>query len=326
MSEKLAEKALEILYERSEEALKKAKELMLSEKIGCKEVYEGIEYYTSTWNDTTRPGLLALACESVGGNLKKAIPLQTAMLLIDAAMDIHDDIIDKSKTKGSKETLYGKFGEEITLLIGNTFLVKGFHHLHKATEKMPATMKKAIISSVKNFLIEVIEAHIKESILKKDKWNVDPLTYLKILEQKAADIEGHMKIGAIIGGGTANEIKAISKYGRYIGTILMVRSEIIDVYEADELKNRIERECLPLPILYTLSNKKYQRDLQNFLLGQKINDNVINKILEIIYDINTYTPLRKYLEKIQKKALETLTYIQYRNHLKLFTEAVMEDL
>ncbi|MEM2046070.1 MAG: polyprenyl synthetase family protein, partial [Candidatus Bathyarchaeia archaeon] len=296
------------------------------EKIGCKEVYEGIEYYTSTWNDTTRPGLLALACESVGGNLKKAIPLQTAMLLIDAAMDIHDDIIDKSKTKGSKETLYGKFGEEITLLIGNTFLVKGFHHLHKATEKMPATMKKAIISSVKNFLIEVIEAHIKESILKKDKWNVNPLTYLKILEQKAADIEGHMKIGAIIGGGTTNEIKAISKYGRYIGTILMVRSEIIDVYETDELKNRIEHECLPLPILYALrSKKKYKMEIQR-ILGQKINDDDINTILDIVCNSSTYIPLKKRLERFQKSAMLLLTSVKKRKWLKFLAEAVMEDL
>lgn len=326
MSEKLAEKALKILYEKSEVALKRAKELMLDEKIECKEAYESIEYYTSTWNDTTRPGLLALACESVGGNLRKAIPLQTAMLLIDAAMDIHDDIIDKSTTKGSKETLYGKFGEEIALLVGNKFLVKGFHYLHKVTEKMPAAMKKAINVSVKNFLIDVIEAHIKESILKKDKWNINPLTYLKILEQKAADIEGHMKIGAIIGGGTANEIKAISKYGRCIGAILMIRSEIIDIYEPDELKNRIEHECPPLPILYALKDKKYKKEIQSILLSQKINDENINTILDIICNSPAYILLKKHLEKLQKKALFLLINIKSRNYLEFFAEAVMEDL
>jgi geranylgeranyl pyrophosphate synthase len=69
----------------------------------------------ATWNDTTRPGVLALAYEAVGGKAEEVVPLQTAMLFIDAAMDIHDDIIDKSIIKGSKETLYGKFGEETAL-------------------------------------------------------------------------------------------------------------------------------------------------------------------------------------------------------------------
>jgi len=76
-SESLAEKALKILSEKSEKARVTVKQTILQEKIGIKKTDETIQQYLSRWNDTTRPGLLALACEAVGGNPEEAIPLQS---------------------------------------------------------------------------------------------------------------------------------------------------------------------------------------------------------------------------------------------------------
>jgi len=283
----------------------------------------------STWNDTTRPGLLALAYEAVGGKPKKVVPLQTAMLFIDAAMDIHDDVIDKSVKKGSKETLYGKFGEETALLIGNTFLVKGFNHLRTVTEKLPLNRKKMINNALKKFLFKVINAHIQESILKNDKWNVEPAEYIKVLEQKAADIEGHMQIGAISGGGSATEIKAVGIYGKCLGTLLTIRSEIIDIYEADELKDRIEHGCLPLPLLYVLKNRESCLRMQQILSNKEIDENKINKLLEIVYNTSEFAVLRQYMEKLKREALKSIARVldkETRKNLTFFIDAVLEDL
>jgi len=325
----LAEKALAILQAKSEKALKNAKELILKENFRCEKANEALQYYVSTWNDTTRPGVLALAHEAVGGKAEKVVPLQTAMLFIDAAMDIHDDIIDKSTKKGSKETLYGKFGEETALLIGNALLVKGFNHLHKVTEKLPLNRKKMVNDAVKKFLFEVIDAHIQESMLKSDKWNVEPAEYVKVIEQKAADIEGHMRIGAICGGGSAKKIKAIGIYGKCFGTLLTIRSEIIDIYEADELKDRIEHGCLPLPLLYVLKNKESCLRMQQILSNKEIDENKINKLLRIVYNTPEFAVLRQYMEKLERAALKSIAKILDKKSQKtmaFFINAVLEDL
>jgi len=327
--EGLAEKALAILHEKSEKAIKRAKELILQEKFRCEKAKEALRYYASTWNDTTRPGVLALAHEAVGGKLREVVPLQTAMLFIDAAMDIHDDIIDKSTTKASKETLYGKFGEEIALLVGDALLVKGFNYLHKVTEKLPLNRKKAINDVVKKFLFEVTDAHIQESMLKRDKWNVEPAEYFKVLEQKAADIEGHMRIGAIFGGGSAREIEALGIYGKCLGTLLTVRSEIIDIYEADELKNRITYEFPPLPLLYALKNEELRFIVQQLLSSKEIGENEINKLLDVVYSTPQFAFLRRHLEKLEKIAIKSLINIskkEKKNKLTLFIDAALEDL
>jgi Na+/serine symporter len=48
---------------------------------------------------------------------------------------------------------------------------------------------------------------------------------LGILAQKAAEIEGRMKIAGIYGGASEKQIEALSKYGRNLGILLAVRAE-----------------------------------------------------------------------------------------------------
>jgi geranylgeranyl diphosphate synthase type II len=327
--EGLAKKALEILQVKSEKALKNVKELILQEKFECERVNEALRYYISTWNDTTRPGVLALAHEAVGGELEEVVPLQTAMLLIDAAMDIHDDILDKSTIKHSKKTLYGKFGEELALLIGNSLLIKGLNYLNKAAENLSINRKQVIIDNVKDFLLKVIDAHILEAELKKTKWNVKPDEYFHMLEIKAADIEGHMRIGAIYAGGTEQQVEAMTRLGKCLGTLLLVREDFVDVYEPDELMSRVKYECLPLPITITLQNKVYKEKIVSILSKEKIDERDTRNIVEIIYKTPEITRLKRQLNALKKRAIVEITNVskaKAANELKLIISSTLEDL
>jgi geranylgeranyl pyrophosphate synthase len=328
-NERLAEKTLAILQSKSEKALKMAKELILKEKFRYERAKEALKYYLSTWNDTTRPGVLSLAYEAVRGKPEEVVPLQTAMLFIDAAMDIHDDIIDKSTLKRSRETLYGKFGEEAALLIGNALLVKGFNYLYNVAEKLPPDKKQLIIDAVKGFLFKVIDAHIYELELKRVKWSVEPKEYFRVLEAKAADIEGHMRIGAIFAGGTDKEIKALSRYGKYLGTLLMVREDFVDTYEPDELMNRVKHECLPLPVIFTLQNETYRKEVSKILSKEGIDESDTTNLIEIIYKTPEISQLKRRLNALKRKALAELIYLRQTetvNQLKLITLSTLEDL
>ena len=328
-NERLVEKALAILNKKSERALQKAKELILKERFRCEKAKEALKYYVSTWNDTTRPGVLALAHEAVGGKPKEVIPLQIAMLFIDAAMDIHDDIIDKSTTKSSKETLYGKFGEETALLIGNAFLVEGFNHLNKMTEKLPLDKKQLIINAVKDSLFKVIDAHIHEVELRKAKWSMNPKEYFHVLKTKAADIEGHMRVGAIFAGGTDQEIEAISRYGKYLGTLLLIREDFVDAYEPEELTNRVKHECLPLPIIFALQCGTHKKELYEILFKENFDENDTANIVELIYKIPETLKLKRQLNVLKKKALTELKHLRSKqvvDELRLITLSMLEDL
>jgi geranylgeranyl pyrophosphate synthase len=135
--EKLIEQVQRLLEERSQKSLEIAKKEILQEKMECKEINDAFMYYVRDWNDVIHPGLISIACEAVGGNVEKAIPIQVVMLLLSAAVDIHDDIIDESKTKYGKPTVFARFGKDIALLVGDAFLMKALVLLHKLEKKFP---------------------------------------------------------------------------------------------------------------------------------------------------------------------------------------------
>ena len=63
---------------------------------------------TQYWHDVTRPALLSLICEAVCGDPYITTPIGVSMTLISGGIDIHDDIVDQSKSKGPQQTVYGK--------------------------------------------------------------------------------------------------------------------------------------------------------------------------------------------------------------------------
>jgi geranylgeranyl pyrophosphate synthase len=328
--ESLAEKSLLTLNEKSAEARKLVKKIILEEKFSQEKINQAIEQYLSRWNDTTRPGTLALSYEAVGGESGKAVPLQTALLLIDSTMDIHDDIIDESLAKKNIKTIYGKLGKEAALLIGDAFMVKGFSQLHKALENLPQERQALIIDEVHAFLLEVVDAHIVEAQLKAKKWSLKPETYLEVLSKKAADIEGRMKVGAIYGGGSPEEVEALRKFGRNLGILLVIRADFVDMFERDELTNRVKNECLPLPLLYAIQNKTCKRKIRKILSK----DDTISKydceaVVKIIDNSAEVINLKKHLLKIEQESLQLLNILkksQARSSLHSFTVSLLENL
>ncbi|HLC00420.1 MAG TPA: polyprenyl synthetase family protein [Candidatus Bathyarchaeia archaeon] len=328
-SESLTEKALKLLTEKSAKARAMAKKAILEEKTGIKKVDEAVEQYLSRWDDTTRPGILSLACEAAGGNPEDAVPLQAALLFIDATMDIHDDIIDESVAKKNRKTLYGKLGKEATLLLGDAFMVKGFNHLHKAIEHLPKDRSLQIIDEVNHFLSEVVEAHISEASLKEKKWRVKPETYLQVLTKKASDLEGRMKIGVIYGGGSAGNVQALGKFGRNIGVLLAVKSDFVDIFEPSELMHRIKYEVLPLQVLYALQNHKHGTRIREILQKARLSKVDCDELIETICATKEFISLNQLLDNLEKEAIQALNVLsnsQIKKELQLLAASLTEDL
>ena len=325
----ITENIMSMLEEKSAQARDQVKRAILERKTGSGKVDKAIEQYLSKWNDITRPGVLALACEAVGGNLDDAVTLQTALLFIDAMMDIHDDIIDESVVKKGEKTVYGKLGKGSTLLIGDAFIVRGFNYLIKTLETLPKNRRTSIMDTVDYFLSEVVEAHISESSMKSGKLGSNPEAYFQILNKKGVDIEGHMKVGAIFGGGSARDVQALSKYGRNVGTLLAVRSDFVDVFEPTELMHRIKFEILPLPLLYSLRSRKHGTQIREILKRNHLGDDDCNELVKVMYDTKEVMHLRQHLINLKDEAIQSLDLLskeEMKDELKILASFMIEDL
>jgi len=326
-SKKLMEKVIKLFDERGRKAYEVAREEILSEEIEYEPVRDALEYFIGElWHNSQHPALLSLACESVGGKPEDTTSIGAALVLLTGAADIHDDIIDESETKGSKPTVFGKFGRDIALLVGDALLLSGFMLLHKACEGLQRKQGEKIMSSVREAFFEIGVAEAKETSF-RGNWDVAPEEYFDIIRMKASIAEATARIGATLGGGNSNEINALAHYGRTLGILMTIRDDFIDLFEPDELRNRVENECLPLPILYAFRNAAKKSEIVRLLKKDEITEEETEEILDLIMDTKDVQELKKEMQLLIKKEENLLGQIRSnKDNLKFLLRSTVEDL
>jgi geranylgeranyl diphosphate synthase type I len=324
---KKMEKAKIIFIKYGQKAFEMAKNAILQEKNIYERVYEALRYFMEeSWYDVQHPALISLACEAVGGNPNDTTQIGAAMVLLAGAADIHDDIIDKSKTKGSKQTVFGKFGKDVTLLAGDALLFKGLTLLHEACKRLPKSQSQVILNLAKQAFFEIGSAEAKETSL-KGKYDVTLEEYRRVIEMKAAVAEACARIGAILGSGNPKEIDALSRYGRVIGILMTIRDDFIDLFESNEIRNRAKNECLPLPVLLALRNATTKNEIVCILEKDKITEQETQRIVDLVMDHEEVQELKREMLSLIKETIGLLVSVkQNKYELELLLRSTIEDL
>jgi geranylgeranyl pyrophosphate synthase len=316
--EEITKQLLSLLQERGKEGLELAKKTILEEKIESKEVKEALKYYmTECWHDFTRPALLSLVCEAVGGDPNITTPIAASITLISGATGIHDDIIDQSKIKGSRPTVPNKFGQDIALLVGDALLFKGFTLLYKAVEKgVPAEKIAAISDIINRTFFELGDAEAL-TLQFRGRTDVTPEEYLRVVRSRSADIEAYTRISAILGNGSEEEIEVLGEYGRILGMLVILRDDMIDMLDLDETIHRIKKEYLPLVILYALQNSK-MKFLISDLLKKTTTTKDAQKLSILVDEAEGFNQMHNCMKELARIAYTKIEKAKFnKNYLEL---------
>jgi geranylgeranyl pyrophosphate synthase len=306
------EEVQKIFRKRGSKALEMARKEVLEEVIECKEVREALKYFMMEyWQDLARPALLSLCCEAVGGDPDATIPVAIPLSLISGGIDIHDDIIDQSPIKDGRPTVYGRFGKDVALLAGDALLFKGLTLLHKSDDKgIPAEKLQVINDIIKRMFFELGNAEALE-LKFRGRLDVTPEEYLRVVKNKAADVEAHTRVSAILGGGSRKEIEALGEYGRLLGMLIILRDDWIDMMDFDEARHRIKMESLPLPILYALRNSRIKPAISSILVKETIDEGDAERILEITREFGGIQRFERLVRELAEETYSKLEFIKY---------------
>jgi geranylgeranyl pyrophosphate synthase len=318
---------LKILRKKGNKSIEIAREAILKEKIQNGKAREAIQYYLNNFLDPTPAALLTLSCEIVDPYAKKTFFMGAAITLLFGAIDIHDDVIDKSVKKNGKLTVFGKFGEETAILVGDAFLFEGFSLLNKAVRHIECKKAYSLMETLVKAFLEMGDGHALEMNL-KGKLDVSPEEYMHITNKKAASWEAVTKIGALIGNGKKHEIEALARYGRIWGILSTIRNDFVDLFEATELRNRMLNEILPLPILCAFKDVKMKEKIIK-LLSKKITKKDTEAIIDLVFGTEQVRKLIITLRKFMTKGkfqLATFKKSQSKVTLEAFISAMLEDL
>jgi geranylgeranyl pyrophosphate synthase len=174
---------------------------------------------------------------------------------------LHDDVIDKTFQKGANLTVLGKFGAPVSILAGDVLLSQGISQPIEESNRIEMEKSDLIKNLLMEAILEICEGEADEAQLTKRGFNLMPKEYYSVIIHKAVVPELAMKIGAILGNGGPRNIESLGQVGRSFGVISLIIEEFTDIFDPNELRNRIENGCPPLPLIYALQATKTKKVL-----------------------------------------------------------------
>ncbi|KAL2905609.1 Heterodimeric geranylgeranyl pyrophosphate synthase large subunit 1 chloroplastic [Bienertia sinuspersici] len=206
-------------------ALDKAVALKHPEKI-----HEAMRYSLLAGGKRVRPILCIAACELVGGDESAAMAAACSVEMIHTMSLIHDDLpcMDNDDLRRGKPTNHKVFGEDVAVLAGDSLLSFAFEHLATATplgQVSPGQVVRAV-----GELARVIGA---EGLVAGQVVDIDSEGAADVGLEQLEFIHIH-KTGAIVGGGTDEEVEKLRKFAIGIGLLFQVVDDILDVTKSSE--------------------------------------------------------------------------------------------
>ena len=186
--------------------------------------------YALNGGNRIRPIILLLASECVGEIDDNTFAAACAIEFLHTESVIHDDIIDNETLRRQKDPFHIKYGYNTSVLTGD--FVLGLILNIASRINNPRVTKNLATTAMMMSEGEVLEGRLETS---EDVTFDD---YLKVIEYKTATaFETASRLGAIISGGSEEEIESLADYGKNIGIAYQIRDDLLDWQNEDKLFN-----------------------------------------------------------------------------------------
>ncbi len=318
----LKERCQRILEENGGNVADQASRILLEDP-GLKDLRSPLEFLSKNWREPLTPSMISLACEAVGGQPEVTREASLAMSLIHLSFYVWDDIIDKARSKLFKLTLFGKFGEGTALMIGGLASAKAFSILNQ----MPVNRKKH--QTVATLIWELCARMAKAETINlriRNQGSISSRKKFSVIKMEATDLETCLKIGAVLGNGSEEEVKHLGKYGLYLGIILELWKDFhVSVNWTLELDEKIGSGALPYLLLWASErSEKLQKKLEGLVKRDSIEPTDIKEVVKYTLETKALNKTKKTIKKFADKAIEELFQLRMNNTtqaLKFFIEA-----
>nr|XP_043606349.1 geranylgeranyl pyrophosphate synthase, chloroplastic-like [Erigeron canadensis] len=200
-------------------------------------IHESMRYSLLAGGKRVRPMLCIAACELVGGTEATAMPAACAVEMIHTMSLMHDDLpcMDNDDFRRGKPTNHIVYGEEIAILSGDALLSFSFEHIATATQGVSIDrVLRSIAELAKCVGSEgLVAGQVVDICSEGQDVGLDQLEFIH-LHKTAALLEASVVIGAVLGGGTDQEVEKLRKFARSIGLLFQVVDDILDVTKSSE--------------------------------------------------------------------------------------------
>ena len=201
-------------------------------------VHRAMRYSVFAGGKRLRPVLVIAGAEAVGGTMPDVLPTACAMELIHTYSLVHDDLpaMDDDDFRRGRPTNHKVFGEAMAILAGDGLLTLAFRLL--ADNVGPDAPARVL----RDVLVEIAEAagtrgmvggqvaDIESAGKPVDAEAVDEIH----MHKTAALIRASIRAGAILCGGTPDQLRALAVAGGNLGLAFQIVDDILDIVGTTE--------------------------------------------------------------------------------------------
>lgn len=197
-------------------------------------VVEAMRYSLLGGGKRLRPILCLAAAEAVGGDSLQALPVACALEMIHTYSLIHDDLpaMDDDDLRRGRPTCHKQFDEATAILAGDGLLTAAFLVLAKGALQQPnqASRYAEVIHLIAHAAGHegMVGGQMADLLAEGQPSSLEQVEAIHRLKTGAL-LTASVRAGALLGGGTAEQVAALTRYGEKFGLIFQITDDLLDV-------------------------------------------------------------------------------------------------
>lgn len=199
-------------------------------------LYEPLHLFSDNAGKRHRPLICLLACEAVGGDPAKAWPSAAAIEHFHTAALIHDDIEDSSFTRREQPCMHITEGIALAINAGDLALALVCGTVVH-DDGLDGPTKLRVLDELVAMTTRTIEGQALDIGWARDgRFDLAIDDYFVMANHKTAFYSGGipLAVGAIVGGGTEEQIEALRALGMAAGLAFQIQDDVLNLVGTKE--------------------------------------------------------------------------------------------
>jgi geranylgeranyl diphosphate synthase type II len=196
-------------------------------------IHKAMRYSIFAGGKRLRPVLVIAAAEAVGGRMEQVMPAACAMECIHTYSLVHDDLpaMDNDDFRRGRPTNHKVFGEAMAILAGDGLLTLAFGLLAEsfASGGDPVALRQVLADLAEAAGTRgMVGGQVADIEAEGRPATPEALDFIHV-HKTAALIRMSLRMGAVIAGGTAAQVQALSVAGGSLGLAFQIVDDVLDV-------------------------------------------------------------------------------------------------
>ena len=186
---------------------------------------DDIAYVFSMGGKRIRPVVTIISAEAVGKYNDDVLHGAVAIEILHNFTLVHDDIMDNASTRRGKTTVHVNSGVNTGILVGDLMMALAYDCLEKCGGNSPRRGLQIFNEGVK----QVCDGQaLDENLSRGDGASMG--RYLDMISKKTgALLKAAGSLGALLGGGTEEEITCLGTFGLNLGIAFQILDDLLDL-------------------------------------------------------------------------------------------------